>query len=363
MTVAEDGQSSPQGVGMTVAEDGQSSRFQCLLSLTLCAIYMALSFCLVLSNKILMGNDYFPFPIALATIHMSASVVCSCLLYSVMAPLYPSMQRMRGRMYQLLPYCLTLASVFAMSIVLSNAAYVYCSVAFIQFMKGFNICIIFALSCWVGSQVFDRMKFVIVCWIMCGLALAVTGEIHFVLIGFLFQLTSQLGDVSRQIMQEWILNASDVKLDPLTYLLLIAPCSLAVLTIVSAFTYDPLIPERMLAHWHLLVPNALVAFALNVSTSMVVKHTSAMALTLASISKDIALVVSSTYLLGDALSLQQGLGFVVAIGGMLMWTFAKVQPNHPVVEFLANLSGMPVGEDDTPAPDPDAEKQALCSAR
>lgn len=353
---------------MAAAEDTRMARFwsnprvQMMVGTFFCGVYIIISASLINFNKLLMDKAYFPFSTMLTTIHMTVSFACSLVLYCMAPSLFPSMEATAGKRFQILKYFLPLACLFAVGVVLSNQAYKYCSVAFLQFMKQGNVCIVFGLSCLVGSQVCDRMKFLIVCWITCGSAMAVTGEIHFVLVGFLIQVTSQFGECGKNILQEWILRGSDVKLDPLTYNLFISPCCLVVLAAANVFTYDPQIPERFLMHWHLLLPNALVAFSLNVTISIVIKQTSAMGFILAGVVKDMVIVIASTRLFGDTLASQQILGFSIATFGIFMWSFIRVQPSHPVVTLLAKFLGMPCSDDEKSSPS-DAEKQPLLRSK
>merc|ERR1719473_2629343 len=112
-------------------------------------------------------------------------------------------------------------------------------------MKQANITIIYGLSCLTGSQVLDRIKVSVVCWVVMGSCTAVTGEVKFVLLGFLIQAASQLGECGKNILQEWILSGSDIKLDPLTYTLFMAPMCLVVLVIGNIFTWQPEIIPHM----------------------------------------------------------------------------------------------------------------------
>merc|ERR1719197_2362357 len=105
--------------------------------------------------------------------------------------------------------------------------------------------------------------------------MAVQGEVRFVLVGFLFQAISQLAECSKNVMGEWLLNGSDVKLDPLTYTMFMAPVCFAVLLIGNIFAWDPEIIPRMIEWWPYLLPNAALAFCLNVSVALLIKECSA----------------------------------------------------------------------------------------
>merc|ERR1719215_1576181 len=86
---------------------------------------------------------------------------------------------------------------FILGVVCSNIAYLYCNVAFLQFMKEWNVALVFFMSCIAGSQVCDRTKFVVLSWIVGFSCMAVTGDMAFSRWGFLIQCCSQLGETTK----------------------------------------------------------------------------------------------------------------------------------------------------------------------
>merc|ERR1719326_341145 len=310
----------------------------------LCVLYIAISAALINFNKFLMSEDRFPFSMMLTTLHMATSWICCLLLYVCVPSLFPSMSRTHGKMLTVLKYFLPLAALFSVGVVLSNQAYLYCSVAFLQFMKQANVALVFGLSCLTGSQSPDRMKLVVVCWVITGSAMAVTGEVRFMLIGFLIQAASQLGECGKNIMQEWILSGSDIKLDPLTYAIFMAPMCLIVLFVGNLFTFEARIVDRMIEWYPYLIPNALCAFTLNVTIAMPIKETSAMGFILSGVVKDMVIVIASTYLFDTSLAAQQMVGFSVATTGIFFWSYMKIAPEAHAVRLLGMLLRMPEPE-------------------
>merc|ERR1719491_2783525 len=100
----------------------------------------------------------------------------------------------------------------------------------------------------------NRVRFGVMMWIVCSSALCVGAELHFVLIGFLIQLASQVAECCRVVLGECVLGGSGLKLDPLTYTLFAAPAGLVVLVAGNIFTWHPEIVTRAMQHWHLLLP-------------------------------------------------------------------------------------------------------------
>jgi drug/metabolite transporter (DMT)-like permease len=327
--------------GTPTAAEGQTTDARSMIfAVILCAIYIAISAVLINFNKYMMHKDRFPFAMMLTTCHMTVSWISGILLYLTVPSLFPSMNLAKNNKLKILKYFCPLGLLFAIGVVLSNQAYLYCSVAFLQFMKQANVAIMFGLSCLVGSQVCDRLKVSIILWIMAGAATAVTGEVKFVLVGFLIQVGSQLGECMKNILQEYILSGSEIKLDPLTYQIFMCPVCLVVLCFGNFATWDSAIIGQAKLWWPYLLPNAFCAFALNVTIAVLIKQTSAMAFILAGVVKDMVIVCASTFLFGDSLAHQQIFGFSVATSGIFVWSYCKVRPNDPLVLSFSHALGM-----------------------
>ena len=58
-------------------------------------------------------------------------------------------------------------------------------------MKGGNLLPVFVLSCIMGPQLSTLARFVNIAWILAGASMAVSGQVHFAMAGFVFLLDSQ----------------------------------------------------------------------------------------------------------------------------------------------------------------------------
>lgn len=307
----------------------------------ICAVYIACSATLINFNKFLMQRHRFPYAVHLMNLHMGASFVCGLVLYLLRPSLFPAMEKACANKKTILRYFLPIAVLFSVSVICSNEAYKHCSIAFLQCMKQANIVGVFLLSCLVGSQTADRAKLTTLAIVISGCSMAVTGEIHFSTTGFLIQAVSQLSEVSKIVGQEWILSGSDLKLDPLTFTIFMAPCCLFFTAPLSVWAWEPEIITRFEAWWPFLLANACLAFALNVIVSTLIKHLSALAFNLTGVVKDISIVLLSCYLFHDTVTRQQICGFSLAIAGINLWALMKTDPRHPIVEGYKTTLGMP----------------------
>jgi len=251
------------------------------------------------------------------------------------------MERVEGRRLELSRYFLPLGCFFALALYTSNKAYSFCSVAFLQFMKESNVAIVFLMCCAIGSQRMDRIRGFVVVWIILGSCMCVHGEMRFSLTGFYIQAVSQLAECIKNVLGEYIMSGTNFSLDPLTFTMFMAPVSLFFLAIGIACTWEHGIWEAGVANWYLLLPNALLAYVLNLIVANLLKHCSAMGFILAGVTKDVVLVVVSSRVFGDPISLMQYCSFCVTLGGCLTWSSIKIAPEGPIAKTLKTITMAP----------------------
>lgn len=306
----------------------------------LCGIYISVSSLLIRFNKYLVTPGRFPYPMALSALHMGCSLFCCSIFYIVKPSAFPSMASTQGRRQGLMRWFAPIGFTFAVSLYASNQAYLYANVTFLQFMKEGNVIISFLISVIAGLQALNRVKFGTVLWIVVCSTFCVTGELHFAWLGFVFQLASQVAECCRVVLGEIVLSGSSFKLDPLTYTLFAAPTCLLVLVLGNIFVWDPEMMLRAKQFWHLLLPNAFLAFVLNVLVATVIKETSAVGFILTGVVKDIVLVVVSATVFGEVVSRQQAAGFTLVLAGILFWSLMKAMPQHPAVLWVEDKAGL-----------------------
>jgi len=310
----------------------------------LCSLYIGVSSLLIRFNKYMVAADRFPYPMTLSACHMACSLMLCSLFYLVRPSAFPGMAATEGKRQDLLCWFAPIGLTFAISLFASNQAYIYANVTFLQFMKEGNVILSFLISCAVGLQVMNRVKFANIVWIVTFSGFCVSGEMNFVWIGFVVQLVSQLAECSRVVLGECVLSGSSLKLDPLTYTLFAAPTCLVVLILGNFFTWNQEIIPRAQQYWHLLLPNAMLAFVLNVLVATVIKEASAVGFILTGMVKDIVLVIVSSIAFGETVTVQQASAFVMILMGILFWSLSKAMPDHPMVRMVENAMGMPKAE-------------------
>merc|ERR1740123_1119124 len=180
--------------------------------------------------------------------------------------------------------------------------------------------IVFIISCIVGLQSCNRLRAVIIIWVITGASVAVSGEVHFKWAGFILQAVSQLAECSRMVMGEIVLSGR--KLDPLTYTLFLAPICMIVL----------------------VIGNACVAFLLNVLVAAVIKECSAVGFVLCGLTKDCVIVIFSAVAFSEEVTTKQAIGFAVTLAGVFFWSYCKTYPQSAVVTNIQKMLWMPLEE-------------------
>lgn len=317
-------------------------------SAAVCALYIVVSAALIHFNKYLMHPGRFPYAMALTAFHMLVTFLLCSLLFLLKPSLFPGMATTAGRRGQLLLWFMPLGFLFAVGLYCSNRAYLYCSVAFLQFMKEMNVVLVFGLSCLAGLQHCTRSRLLVLAWIILGASVAVVGELHFVWVGFAVQAVSQLGESGKNVLGEWIMRGSDLKLDPLTYTMFMSPMCLAVLLVGTVVTWRDEIAAHAVLWWKLLLPNACLAFLLNVAVALVIKECSAVTFVLAGLVKDMAIVAACVLVFGEVVVHQQFMGFAICLGGIFCWSYMRARPSSPWVQGFAAALGEVAKDERTP---------------
>ncbi|PHH77980.1 hypothetical protein CDD82_3281 [Ophiocordyceps australis] len=208
------------------------------------------------------------------------------------------------------------------SLVCSNLVYLYLSVAFIQMLKSAApVAVLFASWAWrVANPSLSAL--LNICVIVAGVALASVGEIHFSLVGFLYQLGGILFEAVRIVMIQVMLSGERLRMDPLVGLYYYAPVCAVMNLIVAMFAEVPRFQLQHLTNvgFSLLFLNALLAFLLNVASVFLIGKTSGLVMTLTGIFKNILLIVVSILIWRTPITLLQAVGYSIALAGLVYYS-------------------------------------------
>lgn len=296
-------------------------------------------------NKQLMAPTRFPFPMPLVMMHTFFSFIFCLALRYVMPSWFPSLARDSPRSVAvdrdfMLKKAFPIGFLYAGNIILSNVAYIHCSVSFLQMMKEANVAIVYIFSLMVGLEFFRLRNIAVLVAIMAATTLSVTGEVRFSTPGFLIQGASQCFECTRIVMQGLLLSGEGTKLDTLSYVLVVMPFCFFFISctfiVTSATSLGPALGRAAaVPAWAdfvrcgpLLVGNVFLALFLNVSVALFIKLSSPVALTLAGIIKDMVVVIVGVVFVREHITNLQKFSFALQCLLILLWTFIKMTGDH-----------------------------------
>ncbi|KAL5522637.1 hypothetical protein ACEPAG_8655 [Sanghuangporus baumii] len=280
-------------------------------------VWIVLSSTVIIYNNYIYNQLYFKFPVFLVTWHLIFAAIGTRVLQRT-THLLDSTKDMHITKDMFIQSILPIGALFSGSLILSNKAYLYLSVHYIQMLKAFNPVAILLITWAFRIQEPNKKLGVIVVMISSGVALASRGELHFDMTGFLIQAAAVAFEASRLVMIQVLLHG--LKMDPLVSLHYYAPVcavlNLAVIPLTEGL--DPFY-EMMRIGPLILVSNAAVAFLLNIAAVFLVGAGSGLVLTLAGVFKDILLVTSSVLIFGVQVTPLQVFGYSIALIGLVLF--------------------------------------------
>lgn len=331
---ADEGQVAP-------TQDTKSGLMKMSLMAFLGGLYITCSATLIGFNKYLMHDDRFPYAVTLVMLHMGFASVLSVILYFCCPSLYPSFtdpaRKVQITARLMLTCILPISILFSAQLALSNMAYLHSSVAFLQMMKEANLVLVYVLSLFCLLERFSWRSIAILLFIIGATTMTIVGEVKFSYTGFFVQGTSQLFECMKIVLQAVLLSevAGGKKLDAMSYVLIITPlCFVELFGAGWALYY--IWPDHSfkgvwphLVNWApYLIGNSCIAFALNVVIALFIKHSSAVAFILAGIVKDVVIVSVGCMVFAEHISVLQGIGFVMQLIGILIWSLIKTFPDR-----------------------------------
>ncbi|KAL4418768.1 hypothetical protein ABPG77_010373 [Micractinium sp. CCAP 211/92] len=264
--------------------------FRCLPRCSYVLLWIALSAAVILYNKWVLAFSGFPYPVALTMWHM---FFCAALAWAIIRLGYVEPVNMNMDTY--LRTIVPIGGLYAGTLWLGNAAYLYLSVSFIQMLKATMPVAVFTVGCLFGTEHYTASRLLNMVVITVGVAIASFGEINFVVIGVILQMASVATESTRLTLVQILLQRRGIKLNPITTLYLIAPACFAFLCIPFFFLElpkmmnDPSLKVDPL----IMITNAGAAFGLNMAVFLLIGKTSALTMNIAGVVKDWILILLS----------------------------------------------------------------------
>ena len=163
--------------------------------------------------------------------------------------------------------------------------------------------------------------------IAVGVAIAAYGEIDFVWIGVIEQLSALVFEAMRLMLVQVLITKQGYGMNPIQSLYYVSPACAACLVLPFAFVELPEILNDvgLVIDYPMLLLNALTAFALNLAVFLLIGKTSALTMNIAGVIKDWMLIFASQHLFGNAVSFLNYVGYVIAFLSVGMYNFNKLR--------------------------------------
>lgn len=312
------------------------------------ALYISISSGLITFNKYLMAPGKFPFPAALGLIHAIFCSFMAAILYMFKPDLFTSISG-PDKQFSLSDRTLwkaifPVAVLFSLQIVLSNQAYLFADIAFLQMLKEANVVFVYLTAVACGLAAFKWIQMRLICLVVVATWMSVKGDLTFAWAGFYIQCACSVAETSKITLQSLLLSSAGKGLDSLSYMLLVMPlCAVIFGSLLLTLSFGqpsqvmlplPAFSDLVNMKWLLLL-NACGALALNLSTLVFIKSSSGVTFVLSSIIKDILIVLAGIMFMGHQTTRLQMLGFTLQVLLILLYSLTKIYPE----EFEHGISG------------------------
>ncbi|KAL2943480.1 hypothetical protein RDABS01_031828 [Bienertia sinuspersici] len=187
---------------------------------------------------------------------------------------------------------------------------------------------VFILGVAAGLELMSCRMLLIMSVISLGVIVASYGEISINWIGVVYQMGGVVGEALRLIFMEIFVKRKGLKLNPISVMYYVSPCSALCLFIPWIFLEKPIMDANGLWNFPplVLILNCLCTFALNLSVFLVISHTSALTIRVAGVVKDWVVVLLSALIFADTkLTLINLFGYGIAIAGVVAYNNHKLK--------------------------------------
>lgn len=265
-----------------------------------------------------------PYPISLTMIHMGFSTSLAYLLVRVFKITEP-VTTMSWDFY--FKSVVPIGLLYSLSLWLSNSAYIYLSVSFIQMLKALMPVAVYSIGVIFKKENFDGTTMANMLSISVGVGIAAYGEAKFDSWGVILQLGAVAVEATRLVLIQILLSSRGVSLNAITSLYYVAPCCLVFLSVPWFVVEYPLLMGSSSFHLDFFIfgTNSVCAFALNLAVFLLVGKTSALTMNVAGVVKDWLLIAFSWSVIKDTVTAINLFGYGLAFLGVGYYNHSKLQ--------------------------------------
>lgn len=220
-----------------------------------------------------------------------------------------------------------IGALYAASLWLSNSAYLHLSVSFIQMTKALMPGLVYVCGVAFGMEKLTRTTSFNMFIIAIGVAIAAYGELDFIYIGVVEQLSALVFEALRLMLVQVLITRQGYAMNPIQSLYYVSPACAACLAMpfIAVELPEILADVHLEIDYGMLLLNALAAFALNLAVFLLIGKTSALTMNIAGVIKDWMLIFASQHLFGNTVSFLNYVGYVIAFLSVGMYNFNKLR--------------------------------------
>ncbi|KAJ3201021.1 hypothetical protein HDU67_001657 [Dinochytrium kinnereticum] len=297
-------------------------------------IWIFFSSATILFNKWILHTLNFPYPIFLTTCHLIFATIATRILSQTTGMLNGIHDvKMNWEVY--MKAVVPIGLCFSLSLVFSNYAYLYLSVAYIQMLKATTPVAVLFAGYLLRVEKYDPVILGKVSIIVLGVMLASYGEFEFVLLGVILQSLGIAAEATRLVLVQQLLKGYNM--DPLVSLYYFAPICAAINA--AAFVFVESSEFSMAALQGVGAPvlliNCMVAFLLNVAVVFLIGKTSSLVMCLSGVLKDIILVVASVLIWWTTVTRLQMVGYSTALAGLVWYKQPNIDRRRLLIGWAA----------------------------
>ncbi|KAL2471913.1 putative sugar phosphate/phosphate translocator [Abeliophyllum distichum] len=296
-----------------------------ILSYTYVAVWIFLSFTVIVYNKYILDRKLYnwPFPISLTMIHMAFCSSLAFIAVRVFKLVEPASLSRRVYLTSILP----IGALYSLSLWLSNSAYIYLSVSFIQMLKALMPVAVYSIGILFKKDSYKNNTMLNMLAISIGVAIAAYGEAKYDSWGVFLQLGAVVFEATRLVMIQILLTSKGINLNPITSLYYVAPSCFVFLSIPWIFVEFPVLKQKSGFHFDFVIfgTNSVCAFALNLAVFLLVGKTSALTMNVAGVVKDWLLIAFSWSVIKDTVTPVNLIGYGLAFLGVGYYNHLKLQ--------------------------------------
>ena len=304
----------------------ETDRRQVIAAYSYVVVWMTVSCAVILFNKWLLAYTPFHYPLALTLWHMVFCSISGFLVVRVFK-VTPSVNMSWNDYFRRV---VPIGALYALSLWLSNSAYLYLSVSFIQMTKSLMPGLTFLVGMVAGREAYSHSTAANMTVIAVGVAVAAYGELNFVLKGVLMQLGALVFEATRLMLVQVLIDAKGFKMNSFQSLYYISPaCGVFLLVPFYFMEYDEFVANYPVlvakVDPRILLANAATALLLNLAVFLLVGKTSALTMNIAGVIKDWILIAASGYLFLSPITALNLAGYFVAFLAVCVYQYTKLQ--------------------------------------